>query len=90
MSAHVWDATSGALLSVTTGRSASPPAEVAVSPDGQARATIAPDGIVTVRDSDSGEVLAELPGRANAVSWSSDGRLAVAVRNGTIVIWKRE
>lgn len=86
--ARVWDAASGALL----GTSLFAPVEAAreaVSPDGTRRALAGDDG-VTVTETDSGKVIARLPGAANAVAWSADGaRLAVALRNGTIKVWER-
>jgi WD40 repeat protein len=85
--AHIWDVGSGDLLETVTGRSVEP-TRSADSPDGSRRAAIDDAGIVRIVDTASGTVIMELPGRANAASWSPDGsRLAVAVRNGTITIW---
>lgn len=76
----------GDLLRATQGRAVASPT-VATNPAGTRRAEIDAGGIVRLTDNHTGVVLAELPGRANAVSWSADGRLAVALRNGTIAIW---
>ena len=41
-----------------------------------------------VTAAEGGAVIATLPGRANAAAWSPDGgQLAVAARDGTIVVW---
>lgn len=87
----VWDSVTGALIR----------AEQGISPDGQpptlrtssAGLTFDIDegGVVRLmRGGDgSAEVLGTLPGRANAAAWNADGsRLAVAVRNGTVAVWK--
>jgi WD40 repeat protein len=86
--AHIWDVASGDLLDTVTGRSVEPTLS-AESPDGSRRAAIDDTGIVHIVDAASGDLIMGLPGRANGVSWSPDGsRLAVAVRNGTITIWR--
>jgi WD40 repeat protein len=88
----VWDTESGSLLDVTQD----------VSADGlpalrtQARGVtfdIDDGGVVRLMRSggEDAALLGALPGRANAAAWSPDGaRLAAAVRNGTITIWKVE
>jgi Tol biopolymer transport system component len=40
---------------------------------------------------ESGELIAVLPGLADAAAWSPDGtRIAVALRNGTIKLWSTD
>lgn len=87
-----WDSESGAwrdaLLTALPGLSL----PSVPSPDGTQQATIDAGGVVRILDAATGEVLHELPGRANAVAWDSSGaRLAVALRNGTVrVVWVQE
>lgn len=85
--ARVWDAESGALLE-TLPYAAVEPLNEAIRPDGARRAVVDGGG-VTIEDTRSGEVIARLPGAANAVAWRADGvRLAIALRNGTVKIWE--
>lgn len=84
--ARTWDPGSGALLE-TSPYAPIEPAREALRPDGARRAVIEVGG-VTIYDEASGDVIAWLPGAANAVAWSADGaRVAVALRNGTIKVW---
>jgi WD40 repeat protein len=63
----------------------------AASPDDAQTLTLDAGGIARILDTASGRVIAELPGRANAAAWSPDGtQIAVAMRNGTVQIWKAE
>lgn len=85
--ARVWDAASGALVETSPFAAVGPLTEV-VRPDGAHRAVIE-NGSVTIYQEASGDVIARLPGAANAIAWSADGaRLAVALRNGTVKIWE--
>jgi WD40 repeat protein len=83
---RTWDAATGTLLEITDGQMEAGPV-TANSPDSTKTARAGDDG-TTITDTAAGQVIAFLPGPANAVSWSPDGaRLAVALRNGTIKIW---
>ena len=84
---RTWDPATGALLSVVPGTIA-PASLPAASPDGAREVDIDEGGIVRVTAAAGGAVIATLPGRANAAAWSPDGgQLAVAARDGTIVVW---
>lgn len=66
------------------------PVAAAANADGTRAYEIDTGGVVHITDTSGGEaaVIATLPGRANAAAWSPDGtQLAVAARNGTVVIW---
>lgn len=86
---RIWDSETGALADVRWGTLGSAGPEVAASPDGSRTASAGDEG-VTITDA-AGQVIAQLPGSANAVAWSADGsRLAVALRDGVINIWRAE
>jgi WD40 repeat protein len=68
-----------------------PPSLPAVSPGGARTLTRDNSGVVRILDAASGDVIAQLPGYANAAAWSPDGAsVAVAMANGTVQIWKAE
>lgn len=67
------------------------PLPAALAESGGRRIALGDDGIVRVLDAATGAAIAELPGLANAAVWRADGsRVAVALRNGTVAIWKAE
>ena len=92
---RTWDVVTGKFLG-TSLRSLSvdeppPPSLPAVSPDGARMLTLDDSGVVRILDTVSGDVIAQLPGFANAAAWSPDGAsVAVAVRNGTVQVWTAE
>ncbi len=92
---RTWDAVTGEFLG-TSYLSLSvdeppTPSLPAVSADGTKTLALDDDGDVSILDTASGDVIAELPGLANAAAWSPDGVfVAVALRNGTVQIWKAE
>lgn len=88
---RLWNVDQGVLVE-DSGQSAgfdsqSPTPLPAPNPDGRYVVSLEPGGVVRIAEAGSGAVVAELPGVANAASWSVGGRLAVAQRNGTITIW---
>ncbi len=86
---RTWDAATGELLEIAEGQMEAGPV-TAKNPDGTRSARAGDDG-TTITDTATREVIAFLPGPANAISWSPDGAgLAVALRNGTIKIWGEE
>lgn len=88
--AHIWEITSGVLIDTATGQLAGETTSTTTA-DGTRRAEIDAGGIVRIFDAVTGDLIMELPGRANAVSWRPDGKtLAVAVRNGTINLWTEQ
>jgi len=84
---RTWDPATGDLIELVPGTMA-PVSLPAASPDGAREVDIDEEGIVRVTAADTGAVIATLPGRANAAAWSPAGdHLAVAARDGTIVVW---
>jgi WD40 repeat protein len=81
---RVWDATTGELFSVSDGELEAGSDEV-ISPDGSKIAAAGDTG-TTITAAATGEIIAVLPGPANAVVWNRT-QLAVALRNATIIIW---
>ncbi len=87
---RTWDSATGEFMELSPG-TFDPIPLPAVSPDGTQTLALDDDGIVHILDTATGDVIAELPGLANAAAWSPDGVLvAVALRNGTVQIWKAE
>lgn len=59
-----------------------------LSADGAYFVAVDDAGIVTIEDVATETVIATLPGRYNAASWSPDGvALVAAARNGTVQVW---
>ncbi len=86
-SEYSWDADSGDLLGVELVDPDDLPPVEPISADGTQSFTINEAGVTRILDA-AGQVIAELPGKANTAAWNDDGtRLAVAQRNGTIQIW---
>lgn len=91
---RTWDVATGEFLTLLgdpSGDTFRPIPLPAASPDGTKTLTLDDGGIVRILDTATGDVIAELPGLANAAAWSPDGvMVAVALRNGTVQIWKEE